>query len=117
MCPSVKVIDVEVELNQIGNIYCEFVFEKSFDEMKIETYCTSAGCMQCSGELCKQSAVCSNAVCGAEWPMQECSLWHAAERCCKCLDIGLTAVLHAAHCSLCCRLQFPEINIVNGSDD
>ena len=75
MCPSVKVIDVEVELNQIGNIYCEFVFEKSFDEMKIETYCTSAGCMQCSGELCMQSAAmqcveqsgrCRNAVSGMQ---------------------------------------------------
>ena len=87
--------------------------------MKIETYCTSAGCMQWSGELCMQVPMSAALQCGQgrSAEMQRCSLWHAAERCCKCLDIGLTAVLHAAHCSLSCRLQFPGINIVNGSDD
>ena len=42
----------------------------------------------------------------------------ACSGCCTSLDIGLTAVSAACRPLLqCCRLQFPGINIVNGSDD
>ena len=100
--------------------------------MKTETYCTSAGCRQWralhaeSADGLLSSDVCNNAAWpgGAEWPMQPgCTLW--------CVQ-GDAAVLHmsrhralcsqccmppTAGCSLCCSLQFLEINIVNGSDD
>ena len=39
-------------------------YEKSYDEMKIETYCTSAGCMQWSGELCMQGPMSAAMQCG-----------------------------------------------------
>ena len=70
-------------------------YEKSFDEMKIETYCTSAGCMQWSGELCMQVPMSAALQCGQGRSAEMQSL--------ACSREMLQMSRHRPHCSAECR--------------
>ena len=75
-----------------GLVYVS-ISEKCFDEMKTETYCTSAGCMQWRALQHSACSIC-RWVAGLRC-LQQCrrdALSVACSGCCTSLDIGLTAV-------------------------
>ena len=80
-------------------------YEKSYDEMKIETYCTSAGCMQWSGELCMQGPMSAALQCSvARGGVADAEMQSLA-----CSREMLQMSRHRAHCSAACRLLQSEL--------